>query len=102
MKHWIEVAGLEDIPRLEARVVRTGYHNLAVFRTATDEVFAVEDACPHMQGPLSQGVVHDHSVTCPCHNWEIDLVSGKVLGAEEGSARTFQTRVKSGRIFLSL
>lgn len=102
MKNWIEVAGVEDIPRLQARLVRTGYHKLAVFRTATDEIFAVEDDCPHKHGPLSQGVVHDNMVTCPCHNLEIDLASGRVLGSDEDCARTFQTRVKSGRIFLSL
>jgi len=102
MKHWVEVAGLTDIPRQQARLVKTGYHSLAVFRTATDEVFAVEDACPHKHGPLSQGIVHDNLVTCPCHNLDIDLASGKVLGSDEGSARTFRTRVKSGRIFLSL
>lgn len=102
MKNWIDVAGLEDIPRQKARLVRTGYHKLALFRTETDEVFAVEDACPHMHGPLSQGTVHDRSVTCPCHNWKIDLASGKVLGSEGGATRTFQTRVRSGRIFLSI
>lgn len=102
MKQWVEVAGLDEIPRLQARLVKTGYHNLAVFRTATDEVFAVEDACPHKHGPLSQGVVHDNLVTCPCHNLDIDLASGKVLGSDENSARTFRTRVKSGRIYLSL
>ena len=102
MKNWVEIAGVEDIPRLQARLVKTGYHKLAVFRTATDEIFAVEDDCPHKHGPLSQGVVHDNLVTCPCHNLEIDLASGKVLGSDVDCARTFQTRVKSGRIYLSL
>jgi len=102
MKDWIEIAGLEDIPQCQARVVRTGTHKLAVFRTASDEVFAVEDACPHRQGLLSQGVVRDNSVTCPCHNWTIDLTTGNVMEPDKGSTLTFRTRVKSGRIFLSL
>ena len=87
MKHWVDVASLEDIPRLQSRLVKTGYHRLALFRTASDEVFAVEDACPHRQGPLSKGVVHDNLVTCPCHNLDIDLASGKVLGSEKDYAR---------------
>jgi len=102
MKHWVEVAGVDDIPRLQARLVKTGYHKLAVFRTASDEIFAVEDACPHKFGALSQGVVHDNMVTCPCHNLDIDLASGKLLGFDHEYAKTFPTRVKSGRIYLSL
>jgi nitrite reductase (NADH) small subunit len=102
MKEWIDVAGLEEIPRLGARMVRTDSMQLALFRTAGDEVFALEDACPHKQGPLSQGIVHGSSVTCPLHNWKIDLASGEALGPDEGCSRTFKTRVEGGRVYLSL
>ena len=57
---------------------------IAVFRTADDQVFAIEDRCPHKGGPLSQGIVHGAAVTCPLHNWVISLETGKALGADEG------------------
>ena len=65
MDNWTEIAALEDIPRLGARVVRTDTVEIAVFRTAGDEVFALKDECPHSKGPLSQGIVHGATVTCP-------------------------------------
>ena len=102
MSNWIEIAAIEDIPKLGARVVKTDTMEVAVFRTATDQVFAVKDACPHRQGPLSQGIVHGTTVTCPLHNWRIDLASGEALGADEGCTNTFQTKVEGGKVFLSL
>lgn len=102
MSDWTEVAPLEDIPRLGSRVVKTDTMNIAVFRTAKDQVFAIKDACPHRQGPLSQGIVHDTSVTCPLHNWKIDLASGEALGPDEGCTNVFPARVENGTVYIRL
>jgi len=102
MTNWTEIAKLEDIPRLGSRVLKTDTMNIALFRTATDEVFAIKDECPHKQGPLSQGIVHGTSVTCPLHNWKRDLTSGEALGPDEGCTNTFATRVKNGKVYLAL
>ncbi len=102
MSNWIEIAALEDIPRLGSRVVKTDTMNVAVFRTRDDQVFAVKDACPHKQGPLSQGIVSGTTVTCPLHNWKIDLESGCALGPDEGCTNTFNAKVENGKVYLSL
>ena len=101
-KSWIEVVALEEIPQLGSRVITTDTMNIAVFRTASDEVFAMKDECPHKQGPLSQGIVHGNSVTCPLHNWKIDLASGEALGPDEGCANVFATKVENGQVFINL
>ena len=102
MSNWTQIAKLEDIPRLGARVVRTDTMDIAVFRTATDQVFALKDSCPHKGGPLSQGIVHGASVTCPLHNWKIDLASGEALGADEGCTNRYPVKVENGVVYLAL
>ena len=102
MSNWIEVGKIEDIPALGARVVKNGDVDIAVFRNNKDEVFAVNDECPHRKGQLSQGIVHDKSVTCPLHNWKIDLITGEALGADEGCTGHYEVKVESGTIFLNL
>jgi nitrite reductase (NADH) small subunit len=102
MSDWIEVVALEDIPQLGSRVVETDTMNIAVFRTAADEVFAIKDVCPHKQGPLSQGIVHGTSVTCPLHNWKIDLASGKALGPDEGCTNVFPAKVDNGQVYIQV
>jgi len=102
MNNWIEVVALEDIPKLGSRVIVTDTMKIAVFRTAKDEVFAVKDVCPHKQGPLSQGIVHGTSVTCPMHNWKIDLASGKALAPDEGCTNVFPVKVEAGLVYIDL
>ncbi len=102
MSEWVEVGSLEQIPRLGSRIVQTGKGDIALFRTSRDEIFAVRDACPHKQGPLSQGIVHGNVVTCPLHSWEIDLSSGEALPPDEGCTNTFATRVEKGVVLINL
>ena len=99
---WFDVGAVIDIPALGARRVNTPEGTIAVFRNAYNEVFAVEDVCPHRGGPLSQGIVHDCSVTCPLHNLVIDLRTGLARGEDAGKVATVPVEVREGRIFLRL
>ncbi|MEZ5841115.1 MAG: nitrite reductase small subunit NirD [Hyphomicrobiales bacterium] len=97
---FVDIGAVVDIPKQGSRVVRTAQGDLAVFRTDDDEVFALWDKCPHKGGPLSQGIVHGHSVTCPLHNWVINLEDGEAQGADEGCARRIAVKVEGGRVLL--
>jgi nitrite reductase (NADH) small subunit len=99
---WTEIGQIEDIPRLGARVISTAQGDIAVFRTADDQVFALRDRCPHKGGPLSQGIVFGHRVACPLHNWVIDLDSGRAVAPDEGCTQSFPVRLEAGRVFLGL
>lgn len=100
--HWIEIGDLEDIPKLGARVVRTAQGDIALFRTADDEVFALRDQCPHKGGPLSQGIVHGKHVTCPLHNWMIDLNEGTAVEPDEGRTACYPVKIEQGVVSISL
>jgi nitrite reductase (NADH) small subunit len=98
---WIKIGTLNDIPRRGARCVATPRGRIAVFRTSEDQVFATVDRCPHKGGPLSQGIVHGTSVTCPLHNLVISLETGKAQGADEGEVRTVPAKVDGDEVFIA-
>jgi nitrite reductase (NADH) small subunit len=102
MQNWVAIGSLNDIPRRGARCVKNGGMTIAVFRTADDKVYALEDKCPHRNGPLSQGIVHDGCVTCPLHNWVISLETGKAQGADEGETASFPVRLDGDTIMLAI
>lgn len=99
-KAWIDIGQLDDIPSQGARIVKTPRGCIGVFRTASNEVFAIEDKCPHKSGPLTEGIVHGATVTCPLHNWVISLKTGQAQGADVGSVATFRMKVEGGRLLL--
>jgi len=99
---WMEIGTISNIPKLGARVVKSAGGDIAVFRTADDEIFALYDSCPHNGGALSQGIVHGKAVACPLHNWNIDLVTGDVLGPDNGCSRTIAVSVNDEMIRLQI
>lgn len=103
-ERWVDIAGLDDIPRRGARRVRCADTDvpIAVFRTADDEVFALVDRCPHKGGPLSEGIVQGCAVACPLHGWVIQLDSGVAEAPDEGRAPVVRVKVEGGRIWLAL
>jgi nitrite reductase (NADH) small subunit len=98
----VDLGAVTALPERGARCVRFGALTIAVFRTSAGEIFALRDRCPHRGGPLSQGIVHGTRVTCPLHDWVIDLATGCATGADEGATTTYNVRVADGRVLLEL
>jgi nitrite reductase (NADH) small subunit len=81
--HRIGLAG--DVPLLEGRSVTVAGRRVAIFRLA-DGYHAIDAACPHLGGPLADGLVADRCVTCPLHGRRFDLRTGAALGDHAGVA----------------
>ena len=96
---WIDIGAVEDIPLRGARIVKTAVGCVALYRTDEAEVFAASNTCPHKGGPLSEGIIHGRSVTCPLHNWVFSLETGEAQG-EDGQIDTFPVRLEAGRVLL--
>ena len=98
---WKEICALTDIPVLGSRrVQRAQGPQVALFRTADDQVYALLDRCPHKAGPLSQGIVFGKAVACPLHNWTIALDTGCAREPDEGSTPRFSVRIEGGQVLL--
>lgn len=97
---WVDIGAIADVPPQGARVLRTQNGCVAIFRTTSGEVYALDDRCPHKGGPLSQGIVHGAAVTCPLHNWVIALDSGRAQGADVGRVRTYPVKVDGERLLI--
>ena len=103
MSQWKPICAVDDIPVLGARrVARPNGPEVAIFRSAENEVFALLDRCPHKGGPLSQGIVFGRSVACPLHNWTIGLDDGCARAPDEGCAQRFSVKVEGGTVSLDL
>jgi nitrite reductase (NADH) small subunit len=102
--NWKNIGSLANIPIRGARQLCFGHGGrpIAVFRTGEDTIFALIDECPHRNGPLSEGIVSGTIVTCPLHNWGIDLSSGEAIAPDEGRAQPLPVRLVNGEIHIGL
>jgi nitrite reductase (NADH) small subunit len=74
----VRACRVDDVPVGEGRAVTIAGRRVALFRTRGGW-YALDAACPHMGGPLADGIVAERSVICPLHERRFDLVSGAAL-----------------------
>jgi nitrite reductase (NADH) small subunit len=79
---WVRVGAVDDVPLLEGRSVTVDGRRVAVFRLP-DGWAAIDAACPHRGGPLSDGLVAERCVTCPLHGRRFDLATGEQHGGDD-------------------
>jgi nitrite reductase (NADH) small subunit len=91
---------IDDVPLGEGRVVTLDDRRIAVFRAAGGW-YALDAACPHMGGPLADGIVCDRAVICPLHDRRFDLLTGEPLGAGEGVA-AHAVELRGDRVFVEV
>ena len=87
------VANIEQIPPGEGRMFNLGEGDIAVFRTQEGNVHATQAYCPHLGGPLADGLTSATAVVCPLHDRIFDLSSGCGLSHERMTIKVFRSRL---------
>jgi nitrite reductase/ring-hydroxylating ferredoxin subunit len=72
----VTVARVDEIPSGTARIVNAGDRELALFRV-DGEFYATQSQCLHLEGPIGDGELDEHVVTCPWHGWQYDVRTGE-------------------------
>jgi nitrite reductase (NADH) small subunit len=89
----------EDVPPGEGRSITLEGKRIALFRTDTGW-YAIDAVCPHRGGPLADGIVCDHAVTCPLHERSFDLRTGESSGDER--VGTYPVELRDGEVFVAV
>jgi renierapurpurin 18,18'-hydroxylase len=104
--HWYPLAWSREVRRGKAHSVQFAGEPIVLVRTASGNVFALEDRCAHRQVPLHAGVVEGESIRCCYHGWTYDC-SGRCidipyLGKERlpNGVRAYPCRETNGLIFV--
>lgn len=99
----ILIGEYKDFTDRRARVVHSEGVEWAVFLLSDGSFRAIENSCPHKQGKLSEGIVCDHHVYCPLHDWKIDLDDGQVQAPDHGCVKAVSVihEEATGKVYLS-
>ena len=65
---WYAVARVPDVTVHPVPVTLLGT-KVVLYLSASGEIVAAPDRCPHREAPLSKGYVKDGCLVCPYHGW---------------------------------
>jgi nitrite reductase/ring-hydroxylating ferredoxin subunit len=98
---WVRVASLEDVPAEGiGHAVKAEGLDIALFRW-NDHVYAIEDLCPHLGFPLSEGIMQMGEVICSWHGWHVRLEDG-TCRRERERAKVWECEVREGQVFVRI
>ena len=100
--YFIRAGTVDDIPKGEGRCFEVKGFRIAIFHLEDGSFRAIDQRCPHREGPLSDGLVGGDTVICPLHNWRIDLRTGAVTGEKGKRVQTYLVRIERGEINIQI
>ncbi|MGE5640244.1 MAG: Rieske (2Fe-2S) protein [Clostridia bacterium] len=99
-KNKVRVASEKDLAEGTSSIVEVAGRAVALFRVQ-GRCYATQNACPHMGGPLGEGRLKDHVVTCPWHGWTWDVRTGANLrNPKLRKLECFAVTVEDGEVFI--
>lgn len=101
-QRFIPAARLDDIPPGGLRRVEIEGRLILLARVA-DQVYAADDDCTHISGPLDQGELDGYVLTCPIHLARFDIRDGSVLrGPARDPLPTYPVRLEGDHVLVAL
>ncbi|MBM4088597.1 MAG: non-heme iron oxygenase ferredoxin subunit [Planctomycetes bacterium] len=78
MQHYMKVATTADVPDPGKLTLEVGERIVVLFHV-DGRFYCLDDVCTHDGGPLGDGRLDGHHVSCPRHGARFDIRTGKVL-----------------------
>lgn len=85
----IRVGKADELTPGGSKAVSAGDGEIGVFN-ADGSFYAVDNACPHRGGPLSEGRLEGCVVVCPWHGWQFDVTDGSLLMNPASKLKTYK------------
>src|SRR6185369_2224263 len=95
------VARVADVKAAACLTVQAEGHTLALWAYG-DQIYAVDNRCPHMGFPLSQGSIQDGILICHWHHARFDLASGGTFDQFADDVRPFPVQLRDGEVWADL
>lgn len=97
----IRIGTVDEVKQHRTMVVSGGDRPLAVFYHQ-DQIYAVDNRCPHMGFPLHRGTTQDGILTCHWHHARFDLASGCTFDLWADDIPSYPVEVTDGEVWITL
>lgn len=98
MSEWVRLCGADEVP-VEGGVCEQEVAGRQIcLAHVAGELKAVDNLCPHRQGPLGQGWIEGNAVVCPWHSWAFDVTTGLAEYPQGERVGVYPVRLEGGEV----
>lgn len=102
MSDFIKVASANEIAEGDTMAVEAD-GELVCLANVEGCIYAFTDNCTHISGPLNEGELEGHVLTCPWHGAQFDVRTGKVLrGPARQDILTYPVKIEDNTVLICL
>jgi glycine betaine catabolism B len=100
MSDYVKVALTSEVPEGKMKAVQMMGHEVCLTNVG-GKYYAIGNLCTHVHGPLAQGTLKEHIVTCPWHGSQFDVRTGEVKrGPAAVPEAVYEVKVEGATIML--
>jgi nitrite reductase (NADH) small subunit len=96
---YVKAASKGELPPGTIREFQLNGKPIAV-ANADGKFFAINSICLHHAGPLGEGELEGHVVTCPWHGWQYDVTNGKLITNASAGVDCYPVEIRGEDIFV--
>jgi sulfite reductase (ferredoxin) len=101
MARWVRAADCRQLREQGRLLCQVDGQRLALF-FLDGRYLAIDNHCPHQQGPVGAGKLAGHLLTCPWHDRTFDLVDGRCVEPGTPGLRQYAVRVQGDDLLVEL
>ncbi len=100
MSQWVRLCGVGEAPTEGAVCEQAVGEKQICLARINGELKALDNLCPHREGPLGQGWIEGGAVVCPWHSWAFDLSTGIADYPEGEKVQVYPVRVEGDDVMV--
>jgi nitrite reductase (NADH) small subunit len=102
MPTFVTVARTDELAPGKGKLIEVNQKRIALFNVE-GRYYAIDDTCPHLGGPLSEGDLEGEKVVCPWHGAVFDVATGEVTRSPAAiGVATYDVRIDGEQIAVAV
>jgi len=97
-----KVCSLDELWAGEMQMFEVAGVEVLVVHTDDGELSAIQSVCPHQAVPLMDGTLCGRILTCPMHQWDLDVVSGKGVNPNHAELARYPIEARDGDVYVAV
>jgi nitrite reductase (NADH) small subunit len=98
----VRAARKDEVPKGTIREFQVDGRATVAIANVDGKFYAINNTCLHRGGPLGLGELSGKVVTCPWHNWQYDVTTGKLVANPTIGVTCYQVEVRGEDIWLDV